>query len=135
MAMAKKCDRCGKLYEHYPKGNKAQSNAIRKIQRDALGGTVNAYSEWVMDLCPECMNEFEKFMTAKIVEDGSTVHPGKTRQSLFLEQYPEARMGDDGVLHVDPCAISASHRNAHGSCATMKRECKDCRREFWMHKV
>lgn len=69
MAMAKKCDRCGKLYEHYPKGNKAQSNAIRKIQRDALGGTVNAYSEWVMDLCPECMNEFEKFMTAKFQEE------------------------------------------------------------------
>lgn len=45
MAMAKKCDRCGKLYEHYPKGNKAQSNAIRKIQRDALGGTMNAYNE------------------------------------------------------------------------------------------
>lgn len=62
MAMAKKCDRCGKLYEYYPKGNKAQSNAIRKIQRDALGGTMNAYREWVMDLCQECMREFDKFM-------------------------------------------------------------------------
>ena len=47
----------------------AQSNAIRKIQRDTLGGTTNAYPEWVMDLCPECMNEFEKFMTAKIKEE------------------------------------------------------------------
>lgn len=37
-------------------------------QRDVLGGTMNAYSEWVMDLCPECMNEFEKFMTAKLKE-------------------------------------------------------------------
>ena len=69
MAMARKCDRCGKLYEHYPKGNKSQSNAIRKIQRDALGGTMNAYNEWVMDLCPECMDEFEKFMTAKRKEE------------------------------------------------------------------
>lgn len=25
--------------------------------------------------------------------------------------------------------------NASGSCATMTRECKDCRREFWLHKV
>ena len=69
MAMAKKCDRCGKLYEHYPKGNKSQSNAIRKIQRDAFGGTMNAYDEWMMDLCPAylgidlCMSEFDKFMT------------------------------------------------------------------------
>jgi hypothetical protein len=71
----------------------------------------------------------------KIVEEWSAAHPRKTRQSVFLEQYPEARMGDDGVLHVDPCSISASHRNAHGSCATMARECKDCRREFWMQEV
>lgn len=70
-----------------------------------------------------------------IVEGWSLVHPHKTRQDLFLEQYPEARMGDDGVLHVDPCSISASHRNAHGSCTTMARECKDCRREFWMREV
>ena len=67
MAMAKKCDRCGKLYEHYPKSNKSQSNAIsvtlRKIQRDDLGGTMNAYNEWMMDLCQECMSEFDKFMT------------------------------------------------------------------------
>ena len=70
-----------------------------------------------------------------IVEKWSLANPYKTRQDLFLEQYPEARMGDDGVLHVDPCAISASHRNAHGSCATMTRECKDCRREFWLHRV
>lgn len=71
----------------------------------------------------------------KIVEEWSAAHPRKTRQSVFLEQYPEARIGDDGVLHVDPCSISASHRNASGSCATMRRECKDCRCEFWMQEV
>ena len=70
-----------------------------------------------------------------IVEKWSKENPRKTRQSIFLEQYPEARMGDDGVLHVDPCAISASHRNAHGSCATMARACTECRREFWLHRV
>ena len=48
MAMAKKCDRCGKLYEHYPKGNKVQSNAIRTIQIDAFGGTMNAYFDEFM---------------------------------------------------------------------------------------
>nr|DAT41500.1 MAG TPA: hypothetical protein [Caudoviricetes sp.] len=71
----------------------------------------------------------------KLVEEWSAAHPRKTRQDVFLEQYPEARIGDNGVLHVDPCSISASHRNASGSCATMKRECKDCRREFWMQEV
>ena len=62
MALAKKCDRCGKFYEHYPKGNKSQSNAIRKVQKDDTGGTVNAFANWVIDLCPECMNSFEKWL-------------------------------------------------------------------------
>lgn len=66
MAMAKKCDRCGKLYEHYPKSNKSQNNAIsvtlRKIQRDDLGGIANTIQNSVIDLCKECMDEFEKFM-------------------------------------------------------------------------
>ena len=63
MAMAKKCDRCGKLYEHYPKGNKSQSNAIRRIQRDAFGGIANTIHDLIIDLCPECMSEFDEFMT------------------------------------------------------------------------
>lgn len=93
----------------------------------AVTGENPKYSLFNMNTCAEDV--------VKEVEQWSAGHPRKTRQSVFLEQYPEARIGDDGVLHVDPCAISASHRNAHGSCATMKRECKDCRREFWMQEV
>ena len=69
------------------------------------------------------------------VEEWAKAHPIKTRQSVFLEQYPETRIGDDGVLQINPCSISASHRNARGNCATMRRECTDCRREFWMQEV
>lgn len=69
------------------------------------------------------------------VEEWATAHPRKTRQSVFLEQYPEARIGDDGVLKIYPCLISASHRNARGNCATMGRGCSDCCREFWMQEV
>lgn len=65
MALAKKCDRCGKFYEHYPKCNKSQANAIRKIQKDDTGGTVNAFTIWVFDLCPECMDSFEKWLKNK----------------------------------------------------------------------
>lgn len=69
------------------------------------------------------------------VEQWSKEHPRKTRQSVFLEQYPEARIGDDGMLQIYPCSISLSHRNARGNCATMGRECLDCRREFWLQEV
>lgn len=72
---------------------------------------------------------------AATVEQWSKEHPRKTRQSVFLEQYPEACIENDGVLRIYPCLISASHRNARGNCATMSRECPDCRREFWMQEV
>lgn len=69
------------------------------------------------------------------VEAWSAAHPRKTRQSVFLKQYPEARIGDDGVLKIYPCLISASYRNARGNCVTMGRKCPDCCREFWMQEV
>ena len=70
-----------------------------------------------------------------IAEQWAAEHPAKTRQSVFLEQYPEARIGDDGVLQIYPCSISASHRNARSNCVTMGHKCTDCRREFWLTEV
>lgn len=71
----------------------------------------------------------------KEVEEWSTAHPRKTRQSVFLEHYPEASISTHGVLPVCPCPISASHRNAGGGCATIDRRCDDCRKEYWMQEV
>ena len=68
MSLAKKCDRCEKFYKHYPDGNNWQWNAIRKVQRN-LTGEVIAKSDLTIDLCPECMDKFEKFMTAKFQEE------------------------------------------------------------------
>lgn len=68
------------------------------------------------------------------VEQWSKEHPRKTRQSVFLEQWPEAEIAD-GVLQLDPCTISASHRNALDNCGATRRQCSDCRREFWMQEV
>ena len=70
-----------------------------------------------------------------IVEEWSAAHPRKTRQSVFLEQWPEANIDDLGVLKVCPSPISTSHRSAHGGCAYIGGECTDCRREFWMQEV
>lgn len=69
------------------------------------------------------------------VEKWSAKHPRKTRQSVFLEQYPEAKMGADGVLKVCPSLVSASHRTSQGNCACIKLQCLDCRSEFWGQEV
>lgn len=71
----------------------------------------------------------------KEVEEWSAAHPRKTRQSVFLEQYPEARIYDNGVLGVCPAAISLSHRRDGGGCIYPYKECGECRREFWMQEV
>lgn len=68
MALAKKCDRCGKLYEHYPAGRKLQYNAIRRLCKIENNGII---SEGVsIDLCPECMEAFDAFMLRGKCGDG-----------------------------------------------------------------
>lgn len=69
------------------------------------------------------------------VEKWSAAHPRKTRQSVFLEHYPEAKRSEDGVLTICPMAVSAAYRNEKGGCKTYSCVCDDCRREFWMQEV
>lgn len=72
----------------------------------------------------------------KEVEEWSAAHPRKTRQSMFLEQYPEAEMTKDGVISICPIAVSAAYRNKTGGCASSTRpRCAVCRREFWTQGV
>ena len=61
MAMAKKCDRCGKLHEHYPKGKLIGNNAIRRLCKNECGGII--FQDNAIDLCEKCMSEFDEFMT------------------------------------------------------------------------
>ena len=67
------------------------------------------------------------------VEEWAKEHPIKTRQSVFLEQYPEAELYIDGVLDLCPRRVSAAHRNDASLCVT--RSCDDCRRKFWLAEV
>lgn len=68
MAIAKKCDRCGKFYEHYPIGNiPGEYNALEKVRLGKNGAVEYRSSD--MDLCPDCMYSFVKFMKgSKVVE-------------------------------------------------------------------
>lgn len=69
----------------------------------------------------------------KEVEEWSAAHPRKTRQSVFLEQYPETELDEQGYLPLCPRRISAECRSRVRLCT--KRLCSDCCREFWMQEV
>lgn len=68
----------------------------------------------------------------KIVEKWSKENPRKTRQNLFLEQYPEADIGNDGVLKACPALISSLYRVNDGNCIG---QCPDCRKSFWNQEI
>lgn len=82
---------------------------------------------------PTC--DFEEVV--KIVEEWSVANPPKTRQDVFLKQYPEARLDDNGVLSLCPSVISLSYRKDDGGCVDSNkyRGCAICRKEFWSKVV
>lgn len=67
-----------------------------------------------------------------------TEHPRKTRQSVFLKQWPDATLDRHGISSLCPKLL-----NYNFSCIdendteTPKRykDCRVCRREFWMQEV
>jgi hypothetical protein len=68
----------------------------------------------------------------KEVEEWAAAHPCKTRQSVFLEQYPQADIDNTGLLILCPKRISADIR-VTADC--LRQGCSNCRREFWMQEV
>ncbi len=86
---------------------------------------------WTVDFCADDSCE----AVIATVEQWSKEHPRKTRQSVFLEQYPEAKIDKFGVIQICPMSISATHRDSNGECKTPEIMCMDCRRGFWMQRV
>lgn len=73
------------------------------------------------------------------VKRWAVAHPIKTRQSVFLEQYPEAKILKDGAIVICPLAVSAAYREKRekdGSCASLRYgACDECRKAFWLAEV
>ena len=70
------------------------------------------------------------------VEEWAKEHPTKTRQSVFLERYPEAAISKDGAIAICPLAISAAYRHGNGACNKSNSDtCADCKRQFWSAEV
>lgn len=67
----------------------------------------------------------------KFVEQWCTEHPVKTRQSVFLEQWPDARIKKaDGLPMASPCDLDGK--------LVVKCEgihCPECRKKFWLAEV
>ncbi len=66
------------------------------------------------------------------VDEWAKMNPVKTRQSVFLEQFPNAPIyTNTHNVALDPCLVDTTLR---GHCPT-GRGCDICRREFWMQEA
>lgn len=92
---------------------------------------------FMTDFCAENAEEQSSESAEKIValiEEWSAAHPRKTRQSVFLEQWPNCMIDNDGVVGICP-------RDVNNKCiCNLERfydchGCPACRREFWMQEV
>ena len=75
--------------------------------------------------------ECEADKQVEIVKEWAAVHPRKTRQSAFLEQWPNCMMDHDGTVRMCPRNFDKNY------ICDLNRftGCLDCRREFWMQEV
>lgn len=69
------------------------------------------------------------------VEEWSAAHPRKTRQSVFLGQWPNVVLDEHDVIAICPTTLSSAHRDRIKDCANPARRCADCRKEFWSQEV
>ena len=93
-------------------------------------------------MCPACDNDLHCAVSQEstldataqiaIVEKWSAEHPRKTRQSVFLEHWPNAKVSVDGVLVFCPQEL-----DGHYTCQSTgaKMRCRSCRLKFWMQEV
>ena len=82
-----------------------------------------------------CIAFDEEEKAVLIVEKWSAEHPYKTRQGIFLEQYPETELDGSGVMTLCPAMISKAYRGSYGGRKNPDDNCNDCCHKFWVQEV
>lgn len=67
-----------------------------------------------------------------VVEKWSKENPPKTRQSVFIQQYPQVAIYN-GVIGIRPCQIVEGYTSKY--CAYDESQCVQCRKEYWLQEV
>lgn len=82
------------------------------------------------ETCPVWQRTHPK-EAVEIAEKWAKEHPVKTRQSVFLEQWPDARINEaDELPMASPCDLDGK---LVGKCKGII--CPECRKKFWLAEV
>ena len=82
--------------------------------------------------CP-MENDAEGIVTK--VEEWSAAHPHKTRQSVFLEQWPDTQLDREGSVIICPRQLCKGEELTKLIAECRGTNCYKCRREFWRKVV
>ena len=107
----------------------------RRRMCDSYGDCEGCPLEGAECVIKDMMSEDTCKRIVAAVENWSKEHPRKTRQSVFLEKYPETLTDGNGVLDICPAVIYLAYRGDEGRCSGLFEMCDKCRREFWMQEV
>ncbi len=69
------------------------------------------------------------------VEEWSAAHPRKTRQSVFLEQWPDTQLDREGSVIICPRQLCKGEELTKLIAECRGTNCYKCRREFWRKVV
>ncbi len=71
----------------------------------------------------------------KFVERWTAEHPVKTRQSVFLEQFPNVVLDGNGIINISTCQVDTKQYPLNGKDCCKFKACSECRRKFWLAEV
>lgn len=71
----------------------------------------------------------------KNTEEWSAAHPRKTRQSVFLEQWPDTQLDKEGNVIICPKQLCKGEEFNKLMAACRGTNCYKCRREFYTQRV
>ena len=87
------------------------------------------------DLSHELKGNYNYEKTVEIVEKWTEDHPKKTRQSEFLEHYPNASILGDGCINIQPCHIDIKNYSYDNETCEKFGDCIKCMKQYWMEEI
>ena len=95
--------------------------------------------EWLPNGCQmiEIADNAEKCVAA--VEQWAKEHPAKTRKSEFLKMFPNAPIGECGIIDICPALLGECIDGVVGAKACIPvadgMSCVECARNFWLAEI
>lgn len=87
---------------------------------------------WLDDGCSiNVRSGFAPEQQINIVKEWAAAHPRKTRQSVFLEQWPDTQLDKNGNVIICPKQLCRGEAFYKLIAACRGTNCNECRRKFW----